>query len=254
MASIAVLVIGAPIVYLLSRALKLVAEPPAVTKKRKEAVLASLVYISAFVVVSAWQFFRRNVLLYPFPPPFDAVIVSFFAIFYAILLVPMILAMKSTGQNIGSIGINMKNKGRMLALGFILSVIFLAVSGFGAPSLGGGFAGFSSSLAYGFIAYAIVGFSEEAIFRGYIQTKLVAYGGPLKGLIVASFLFAFWHFPVVYFQFSGVILEALAGTLMRLAPSLLDGYMMLRSQNIIPSSIFHLFYDWSLLLWQIPAV
>jgi len=32
---------------------------------------------------------------------------------------------------------------------------------------------------------------------------------------------------------------------------LLFGYIRLKGKNIIPSSIFHLFHNWSTLLWQI---
>jgi membrane protease YdiL (CAAX protease family) len=61
-----------------------------------------------------------------------------------------------------------------------------------------------------------------------------------------------WHFPVAYYvETSGVILEALAYAMMRVVPGLLFGYLMLKGQNIIPSSIFHLFWNWNTLLWQL---
>lgn len=66
----------------------------------------------------------------------------------------MIVTMKRTRQNLGSIGINGKDRGRMLALGFILSAIYITVTGFLAPSLGGGFKGFSPSQTYGLVVYA----------------------------------------------------------------------------------------------------
>ena len=142
----------------------------------------------------------------------------------------------------------------MLALGFILSAISFTVLGFLAPSSGGGFTGFSPSLAYGLIVHAIIGFSEDIVFRGYIQTRLIAYSSTLKGLVVTSLLFALLHFPTCYFQYSGVALEALASTLLVLPVGLLFGYIMLRSGNIIPSSIFHLAGGWSYIFWRIPAL
>lgn len=257
--SVIVLVVLAPIVYLLSRALKLRPKPITVADPRKEPLRVFLVIIAVFVAVSAVVVFNRVVVRPTFQldkrPPFtvDYINVLFTAFGYAIVLLPMIMTMKRTGQNLGSIGINGKERGRMLAVGFILSAIFITVAGFLAPSLGGGFKGFSPSLAYGLIGYAIVGFGEEIVWRGYIQTRVIAYSGTLKGWMATSLLFALWHLPGRYYQFSGVVLEAFASSLLLLPISLLLGYIMLRSQNIIPSSIFHLFVDWQILLWQIPT-
>ncbi len=256
--SVIVLVVGAPIAYLLSRALKLRPKPITIADLRKEATPLFLVIIATFVATSALVVFFHTVVIPTFQlderPPFtvDYIDVLFTVFFYAIGFLPLIIAMKRTGQNRGSIGITGKDRGRMLALGFILSAIFITVAGFLAPSLGGGFKGFSLSLAYGFIGYVIVGFSEEIVWRGYIQTRLIAYSGILKGLVTTSLLFALLHFPTRYYQFSGVALEALASALLVLPFGLLFGYIMLRTQNIIPSSIFHLFFDWMALLWQIP--
>lgn len=258
--SVIVLVVGAPIAYLLSRALKLRPKPITIADPRKEATPVFLVIIATFVAASALVVFNNIVVKPTFQldkrPPFtvDYINVLFTAFFYAIWFLPLIIAMKRNRQNLGSIGISGKDRRRMLALGFILSAIYITVAGFLAPSLGGGFKGFSPSLAYGLIVYAIVGFSEEIVFRGYVQTRLVAYSGTLRGLVTTALLFALWHLPGRYYQFSGVVLEAFASALLLLPISLLFGYVMLRSQNIIPSSIFHLFVDWNELLWQIPPV
>jgi membrane protease YdiL (CAAX protease family) len=101
----------------------------------------------------------------------------------------------------------------------------------------------------------MVGFSEEILWRGYIQTRLIAYGGTIKGLVVTSLLFAvLWHFPVAYYvETSGVVLEALALALTRFPIGLLLGYTMVKSQNIIPSSIIHLFNNWGAVLWTLLA-
>ncbi len=142
----------------------------------------------------------------------------------------------------------------MCALGFMLGAIMFAIRGLSMPLWGGSFEGFSPSLIYGFVFFAIVGFGEEIVWRGYIQRRLVFYGGTLKGLVITSLLFAvLWHFPSSYYKHSGVVSEAFANTLLLFPISLVLGYIMLRSQNIIPPSIYHLFHDWSALFWQIPS-
>jgi len=257
--SVVILVVGAPIVYLLSRAMKLRPKPITIADPRKEATLVSLVIVATFGVTSALVVFANTVVRPTFQlderPPFtvDHINVLWTAFAFAIILLPLIVVMKRTKQNLGSIGINGKDRGRMLALGLILSMIYITVAGFLAPSLGGGFKGFSPSLAYGFIVSAIVGFGEEIVWRGYVQTRLIAYSGTPKGLMTTALLFALLHLPTRYYLFSGVVLEAFASALLLLPRSLLLGYIMLKSQNIIPSSIFHLFVNWSSLLWQIPT-
>lgn len=258
--SVVILVVGVPIVYLLSKALKLRPKSITIPDPRKEVAPVFLVIVATFVAMSALNIFINTVVEPTFQldkrPPFtfDYINVLVVAFGYAIGFLPLIIAMKRNRQNRGSIGINGKDGWRMFALGFILSAIYIAIAGFLAPSLGGGFKGFSPSLAYGFIYYAIVGFSEEIVWRGYVQTRLISYSGTLKGLMTTALLFSLAHLPIRYFEYSGVALEALASALLVLPVSLLFGYIMLKSQNIIPSSIFHLFANWSTLLWQIPAL
>jgi len=253
MSSVATAVVGIPLVYLLSRAFKVRPKPITIANPRKEATLTFLVVLAVFVAILAW----RAIIIPTFEidlTHIDAVDILWIAIASAIFLLPVTAAMKSTGQNLGSIGIDGKDLGRMLALVFSFGAIYVGMSGFLAPSLGGSFVGFSPSLAYGFIYYAIISSCEEIIWRGYVQTRLVAHSGTLKGYVGTSLIETFfWHFTVRYFRFSGAALEALASALLILPISLLFGYIMLRCQNIIPPSIFHLFYNWSGTLWQIPV-
>lgn len=250
--SLAVLVVGLILIYVLSKALRLRPTPITITKSRKEAVLASIVTIVLFVIVFAWRTLTHMFQLLDESP--RAVIGTFDilwgAFLYGMGFIVIFIAMKSSGQKLGSVGIARKDLGKMLALGLVLSVIYLTISGLLAPFSGGGFAGFSPELAYGFVFYAIVGFSEEIFWRGYIQTRLVAYGGKLKGLVITSLLFAvLWHFPVEFYMQSGAVLDALVNTLTRFTPGMLFGYLMLKSENVLPSSIFHLFWNWNILLW-----
>jgi membrane protease YdiL (CAAX protease family) len=255
--TVAILVVGASIVYLLSKALKLRPKSITIPDTGKEVTAVFLVIVTTFVGISTLNVFTNTVVEPTFQldkrPPFtfDYIDVLVVAFGYAMVFLPLILVMKRDRQNLESIGIYGKDKWRLLALGFILSGIYVTISGFFAPSLGGGFAGFSSSLVYGFIVYAIVGFSEEIVWRGYVQTRLIAYSGTPRGLMTTALLFSLLHLPARYYLFSGVVLEAFASALLVFPISLLFGYIMLKSQNIIPSSIFHLFENWSALLWQI---
>jgi membrane protease YdiL (CAAX protease family) len=249
--SVVILLVGAAIVYLVSKAFKLHPKPIVISDTKKEAKMAFLVIAIVSVATSVLVVFYRAIFN-PLPK-FDPLDVLLTIFFYALWFLPMVIVMKRTGQNRASIGINRENIGRTLVLGLTLSAVLFVAEGFLAPSLGRGFTGFSTSLGYAFIIYAIVGFSEETVWRGYIQTRLTAYGGTLKGLVATSILFSLLHFPAYYYQLSGVPLEALASSLLLFPVILLFGYIMLRCQNVISSSVFHLFYDLAQAFWQISS-
>jgi len=255
--SVVFLVVGVVVVYALSKVLRLDPKPLTIERPRQEAMAAVLVFVAVFVVTFGLVAFYHVVFNPAFQlderPPFtvESIDVLWSALFYATLILPLVVAMKITKQSLKSIGVSAENRGRLLALGLGFSAILLAVLGFLAYSLGDGFKGFSLSLAYGLVAHAIVGFSEEAVFRGYIQTRLVAYSGTLKGLLITSLLFVLFHLPTYYFQ-TGDVLEGSALALLRFPVGLLLGYVMIRSQNILPSSIIHLFTNWGgLVVFQI---
>lgn len=251
--SVVALGVGIPIVYLLSKTLKIRPKHITIAEQMKEAARAIVVSVTMFVLVFAWWTLKKMFQLQSQKfMPADITYVLWIAFWEGIGFLIVIVSMKSTRQKLRTIGINKDIMGRMVALGLILSVILLTSFGLLAPYVGGGFTGFSSSLAYGLILSTIVGFSEEAVWRGHIQTRLSTYGGAIKGLVVASLLFALWHFPLAYYyEAFGDVLAALAWVLVRVFVSLLLGYIMLKSQNIIPSSIFHLFFDWGAYLWRI---
>jgi len=255
--SLVAVIVGLPLIYILSRALKLRPAPITIAGPKREFVLASIVTVALFLVVFGWRTLTHAFQLFDERSPF--VIGPFDILWRAFLdgmcFIVIIIAMKSTGQKLGSIGISRNNVGRMLALGLASSAIYLVLTSLLAPSLGGKLASISPELAYGFVLFALVGFSEEILWRGYIQTRLAAYIGKVKGFVMTSLLFTvLWHFPGQFFLQSGAVLDAFANTFTVLAPSLLFGYLMLRSQNVLPSSIFHLFWDWnSASLWQIPV-
>lgn len=76
-----------------------------------------------------------------------------------------------------------------------------------------------------------VSLPEEAFFRGYLQEHL---GNTLRGVVIVSILFSVAHLP--RYIFSGDAYSTLT-----FFPSLVMGYLYLRTSNILPAVIFHLF-------------
>jgi len=257
---VVVLVVGVLLVFVLSKVLRLRPAPISITDTRKEGVLALLVIVALLGVRAVLDTVGSQVVLpsfplYRLPPysPFGAVDVVWYTVVSLMYLAPMMATMRRSGQSLRSIGVSGKDRGRMLVLGFVLSAIYIGLFGLFALFSGQVFVGFSASLSYGFVLFAVVGFSQEIVWRGYVQTRLIAHYGTIVGLVVTALFFGLWHFPMRYFQYSGAAIEALASCLLIFPAGLLNGYIMLKSQNILPSSIYHLFGNFSSLLWQAAA-
>lgn len=74
-----------------------------------------------------------------------------------------------------------------------------------------------------------VAFPEEIYFRGLLQERL---GNDMKGLVLVSFLFSLTHLPQYLVHGDPYVL-------MTFFPSLVMGYLYMRTSNILPSTIFH---------------
>jgi uncharacterized protein len=239
----------------LSKALKLEPSPIPIENPGRQGTVALLLVAAEYGVVIAWHVAVRPALGFNagLPLVYDARSVVQFGVFYGMVLVPFFIALKATRQSWASVGVSRRAVGRMLVLGLVPSAIYLIVAGLLAPSLGGGFAGLTASLGLGFVLISLNAFTEELVWRGYVQSRFEAARDSRVGFALPALLFTLWHFPSRYVLSSGNILEALASTLLVLAAALLFGYFFLRSRNVVPSSVFHLFSNWAIVLWQLPG-
>jgi len=83
----------------------------------------------------------------------------------------------------------------------------------------------------GAVLYQLVGisFPEEVYFRGFLQERV---GNTVRGVLIVSALFSFMHIP----QF---ILYGDTYSLLTFFPSLVMGFLYLRTSNVLPSTLFH---------------
>ena len=95
--------------------------------------------------------------------------------------------------------------------------------------------------------FAVSALGHEFIYRGYLQTRLMAWGGEVKGLLVSSLVYALWHLP----RFLGVYnrLTILVQIIGLFVLGLVLGEIRRRSGSIIPSAFFHAASDSALTLW-----
>ena len=240
---VTVLAIGIPSVYLASKALRLRSQAIIFSEKKKEAI-SSLIVFAVVVTVTFGIFgFYDKVWVRPNLEA-DALYVFRDALWIVLILLPVVAALRWSKQTLGSIGISRSNLKKNLSLGILTSGILIAALSFLAPFLSAGFVGLSIPMIYLLMSCIVIGFGEEIVFRGYMQTRLTAFLGAGAGIIVTSLLFVLYNFPVGYFCFSGDIPLSLLYAVWRLSPGLVYAYAFHRSQNVLPSAILH-----SLLLW-----
>lgn len=247
---ILVLGVGIPLVYIFSKILKLHPQLLIFSEKKKEVILSFIVFVAVFAgAFGIYGFYDRVWIRATLTA--DPIYVLRDLIAIAILLLPVVVALKFSKQNLKDIALTRRNLRKTLALGLLTSLVLILFLGVLSPFLGGGFAGFSVATGYLFLSYVIIGFGEEIVFRGYIQTRLVAYSGSTIGIGVTSLCYAAYNFPLGYFCFSGNIGLAGVYAVWRFSSGLLYGYTFHKSQSVLSSTIVHIFLVWGGLLFSL---
>lgn len=103
---------------------------------------------------------------------------------------------------------------------------------------------FAYNTIYAFTYSLVVGLGEELMFRGLLQLRCSIWLGQIKGLILASTIMALMNIPGRIFAVGLDPLQALVSAASLIPFSLLMGYFMLRTRNILGSSILHTIANW----------
>ncbi len=243
--AVALVAVGIPLVWLLTRALKLSPRLPTLDDPRREVRVALLVTVAVYAAVIL-------PLLFPSSGTSsltDTCMVVQVAATHALLLAPVVVAAAATRPSWASLGLSRTSLPRLLVLGLVPSALYVPSVGLMYPvaSLPE-----AVPLALGLAWSAIAGFSEEIVFRGYLQTRFEAAWGTWPGYAVTVVVFTFAHLPGSYVLYAGDVLTATLSALGRVGLGLLLGYYYVKSRNIVPGGISHMFYNWALVLWQVP--
>jgi len=112
-----------------------------------------------------------------------------------LVLLTMVLA---EGYAPSSFGFSSQKLPRHLALGLFLYVTFGFVTTLGFTAIATGVNPFKGYDVLYFLLYLpsqlfAVALAEEALFRGYIQTKMSSVVGPTKAIFFQALLFGLWH-------------------------------------------------------------
>jgi membrane protease YdiL (CAAX protease family) len=147
-------------------------------------------------------------------------------------------------QKLLSVGLGKRNfrPALLLGLGLALLAIFLRGKIYAIMH------GISVPQAYILAALTGIAFSEEIIFRGFIQLRLVAWLGEYRGWIITALIFTLWR-TAMLILIVGFVLEAIwVNLFITLIFGLILGWIMRKSSNIFAPAIYHAAHNWLLYL------
>ncbi|MBN2226671.1 MAG: CPBP family intramembrane metalloprotease [candidate division Zixibacteria bacterium] len=158
-----------------------------------------------------------------------------------LLILPVIAAVKLLRERWASAGITRHNliSSSIVGLiaGILVGTVLLALKQQHTPLTGSHI----GLLGY----YTIVGLSEEFVFRGYVQTRLIGWFGRTPGWIAASALMALVHLTQRLAVLGASPVDALAVALLLFPLSLFLGYLMLRTGNVVAPGLAHALAGWA---------
>lgn len=144
-----------------------------------------------------------------------------------------------------SIFITLKRREKLLGIGFTLNNWLKAIAwGIGTSCviiflvkyfLDQQYLGYFNNLGIGIIYWCFLSFTQEIFFRGYLQGNLEKQYGSFLGIIITSFLFAFWHLTI---GFSPVWLQPFS-LLKVFLVSLLWGLSFQKTKSLVAPCLSH---------------
>jgi len=163
---------------------------------------------------------------------------------YVLQLSIVLVIVIITKEGIYSIGITKNNIFKSAITGILLGVIFfiLVTNTFMTKKI---MNIISIESLNTFITFSIVGFVEEVVFRGYLQNRLISWLGTTKGYLITAVIFGLSHLPNRLILGGMNLNSALLNCVPLMVTSLLFGYIMVKTKNVVTGSLFHAFVDWT---------
>ena len=159
----------------------------------------------------------------------------------AIYIIPVALVMIKNKETLATVGITRRNLWQSLLIG---SALALTTFYFQPGGLISKLARLQPHHAIAFVYFFCVGFEEEFLYRGYLQTRLVAWLGKPRGWVLASVIMAYVHIINLLWIRGECISKAFLASTALIPVSLLMGFIMLRTGNLVAPGLFHTFANW----------
>lgn len=158
---------------------------------------------------------------------------------------PAVVVMRWRREPWASARVSRHNLGKSLFVAGLFSLLIVAASFFGAEEHPGQVvAGLGRNHLWALLHYTIVGFSEEFAFRGFLQTRLASWLGRWWGWVLAAVLMALAHVVQRITIWGLSPREALLSSAALIPISLFQGYVLLRTENLVAPGLVHTFANW----------
>jgi membrane protease YdiL (CAAX protease family) len=226
------------IVFLFGRASKLAPLFPVFQSPKKEALIAliPLAILGAFVVFMAVMVWKPGDASaepgsYTFGQALQQLIANL------IILLPFAAVVGIRRQGLETIGLSRHSLLPSLLVGLIASGVTMVIYRYPISALW-----MKPGEIYRLVAQLGVGISEEAIFRGFLQTRFTAWMGARRAEIITAVTFALFHIPQrIAHGIAGASLAV--DLLVLLAWGLVFGWAMRKMGNIAGLSLLHAVFN-----------
>lgn len=211
---------------------------------RKEATLAIGYVVGLFLIIAAVFFFMMQSAGRPLGTPTQYDLrraLSQWGVYAVICVIPIFVIIKTRKQSFETVGVTRKNMRLSLGIGLLLSLTIVVLSTTPERFLD---RGVSWNSLYALTYFLAVGLGEELMFRGFLQLRCSNWLGEIRGFVLASTIMALVHLPQRIFAVGLDPLQALVSALSLMPISLLLGFLMLRTRNIVGPAALHTIADW----------
>ncbi|BCK01156.1 CPBP family intramembrane glutamic endopeptidase [Anaerocolumna chitinilytica] len=208
---------------------------------KKSAIFSLFIIIAEIIIGLVYILAIKNVIINI--PEYGFILLQ--SCLYVLLTAIVIMAARYEGESLLSLGITKSNWLKSIILGTFLGGLFFIVYQLSSKATEAVNILTVASLV-SLIKFSFVGFAEEIIYRGYFQTRLIAWLGTTKGCLITVIIFSFYHLPLNVF-INGMNFQSAFFSCVNLIPlSLMFGYIKLRTKNIITVAVLHTFIDWTI--------
>ncbi|MCD4700312.1 MAG: CPBP family intramembrane metalloprotease [Candidatus Aegiribacteria sp.] len=217
---------------------------PGIANPEKSSLRALVAVTGTIVILCLFELVRRSPQAGILGPgaqfeQFGDLIPAFIA--FILFLLPAGIFVTRAHEPLNSVGISRTNLWQSVVISFVFVVLMFYIQN---GELLEKLQGLEQRHGIRLIYFAFIGFEEEILFRGYLQTRLVAWLGKWQGWAMASVIMALGHFPLRMVIEDKALGDAFIDSLGLIPVSLFFGFLMLRTKNVLAPAIIHTFTNW----------
>jgi membrane protease YdiL (CAAX protease family) len=217
---------------------------PGITNPKRSSLRALVAVTGTIVIIFLFELVRRSTQAGILMPGtqfehFRDLFPAFIA--FLLFLLPAGICVIRAHEPLKSVGISRTNLWQSIVIGFVFVVLMFYMQH---NDLLEKLQGLERRNSIRLVYFAFIGFEEEILFRGYLQTRLIAWIGKWRGWGLASVIMALAHFPLRMLIDDKALGTALINALGLIPVSLFFGFLMLRTRNVLAPAIIHTFTNW----------